>query len=135
MACASSSYAPASYFGDPDADQAAREVVTLAENMLWLAAEVFLNHAALELDAVCAVPGHGLHPSKAQPPGQIAISQLSGSGGALQKGAFAGNTFNPRHPNGECRLTLRLVGRSDVAGDIREWLKNLGLGEYAESNF
>jgi putative transposase len=71
-------------FLDPDADQVAREVVALAKTVQRLAAEVFLDHAALELDAVCAVSGHGFHPSKARPPGQFAISQLSGPRGALQ---------------------------------------------------
>ena len=34
--------------------------MALAKTVQRLAAEVFLNDAALELDAVCAVSGHGL---------------------------------------------------------------------------
>src|SRR3546814_2123068 len=52
---------------DPDADQVARDVVTLRQTVQRLAGEKLLRDLPLELDAMGTVSCHGLHSPKARP--------------------------------------------------------------------
>src|SRR3546814_7032290 len=51
----------------PDADQVARDVVTLRQTVQRLAGEKLLRDLPLELDAMGTVSCHGLHSPKARP--------------------------------------------------------------------
>jgi hypothetical protein len=51
---------------NPDANELARDVMSLGESMQRLPGNELLGNLALELDAVGTVLGHGLHPSKAR---------------------------------------------------------------------
>ena len=69
-----------------DADQVARDVVTLRQPVEGLAGQELLGELTLEFDAVRSVLHHGFHPSKARHAGQFTSANLSRPKGPLQSG-------------------------------------------------